>query len=129
MNATPLFLTWIAFRLGAGPIWLYIPMIVVWAIGGDIIIIFYAHKICGLSIRMYLSKVVIPLIGVTIVMISCGVAPVLMLNSSFIRLIITCIATSIGMILSVWLIALTAEEKSQLAGFVKGLIIVNNRSR
>ena len=39
MNILPLFLSFVSFKFGASPIWLYIPMIVVWAIGGDIVIV------------------------------------------------------------------------------------------
>lgn len=121
-NAMPVFLTWVAFYMGGGPIWLYIPMIVVWAIGGDFVIIYYAKKKCELDVGAFIKGVILPLMGSAVIMMFIGSIPVFIIKSSFGRVIITSIATSLGMLLSAWLFAITEEEKSQLLCFVKGLI-------
>ena len=126
-NSLPVLLTWIAFRLGGGPLWLYIPMIVVWAFGGDFVILYYANKQCDLSIRDYLNQVILPLLFTAIGMIACGIIPFLLLNEGWIRLLITCIATTIGMCFVCWFYAITAEEKEMLMRFV--LSFVKNRKK
>lgn len=119
MNAMPLFLTWLAFYIGGGPIWLYIPMIVVWAIGGNIVIVYYAEKKCGLEISKYIKKVVLPLLGTAIIMLLFGAVSFIELKTGFLRLIITCIATTLGMILSALLIVVTKEEKTIVLNLIK----------
>lgn len=118
MNAMPVLLTWIAFRMGGGPIWLYIPMIVVWAIGGDIVIIYYAKRKCELSVRKYIDNVVFPLMGTAIIMVLFGAIPYIGLETGWMRLIFTCIATTIGMLLSALLFVSTKDEKALLKGLV-----------
>lgn len=119
MNAMPLFLTWISFRLGGGPIWLYIPMIVVWAIGGDIVIIYFAWMKCGMQVGEYVNKVVLPLIGTALIMIVFGSVVVAVFQASFLRLVITCIASTMGMFMAFFLFAMTKDEKNMIIVFVK----------
>lgn len=116
MNILPLFITWIAFRFGGGPIWLYVPMIIVWGIGGDIVIVYFTNKKCGLDVGEFLRKVVLPLFGTTIIMLAAGCIPVLLMKEGFVRLIITCLSTTAGMLLASALFAVTKEEKAQLLG-------------
>lgn len=121
MNAMPVILTWIAFRLGGSPIWLYVPMIVVWAIGGDLVIIYYAKRKCGLDVGEYVRKVVLPLAGTSILMISFGFVPVLFVTESFIRLCVTCLVTTVGMILAGLLFAFSKEEKALFGDLIIGV--------
>ena len=114
MNAMPLLLTWIAFRIGGGPIWLYIPMIVVWAIGGDIVIIYYAKQLCGLRVRDYVKRVTFPLMVAFMMMFLFGLLPIITMSEGFGRLVITCISTAIGMITAIILYSATKEEKTAL---------------
>lgn len=114
MNAMPVLLTWAAFRMGYGPIWLYIPMIAVWAVGGDVVIILYANKKCDLPTEAYIHDVVLPLFGVVVIMLLCGALPMYMVSEGFMRLIITCIATSFGMLVSMILFAMSKDEKKSI---------------
>lgn len=122
MNALPLFIVWLAFSIGAEPIWLYIPMIVVYAMCGDIVIIYFAHKKCGLKVIEYFKKVIFPLLGTFVFMLVLGVVPKLFLEDSFGRLIITCLATTTGVVISSILFAISKEEKQQILLIVKGLV-------
>lgn len=119
MNALPVFLTWAAFRLGGGPIWLYVPMIVVWAVGGDIVILYYAKRKCNLNMNEYLRRVLLPLLGTSLMMLIFGFLSFSFLQMSFQRLVITCFATTTGMFLSLTLFAMTKEEKNLLIGVIK----------
>ena len=118
-NLMPVFLTWIAFRAGGGPIWLYIPMIVVWAFGGDVVIIHYAHKKCGLDRRTYFRNVVFPLIGAMLFMFAFGVIPVHLLKEGLFRCFITGLSTTLGMLASCSLFVITREERMKILAFVK----------
>lgn len=122
MNTLPVFATWIAFSIGGSPIWLYIPMIVIWAIGGDIVIIYYAHNKCYLDIKRYFKQVFFPLLGTTIVMLLLGIVPVLLLKEGLVRLAITCGATTIGMLFSALWFAVSKEDKSRLWGGIQSLL-------
>lgn len=122
MNALPLFIVWLAFSIGAEPIWLYIPMIVVYAMCGDIVIIYFAHKKCGLKVIEYFKKVIFPLLRTFVFMLVLGVVPKLFLEESFGRLIITCLATTTGVVISSILFAISKEEKQQILLIVKGLV-------
>ena len=119
MNALPLFITWIAFSLGCGPIWLYIPMIVVWGVGGDLVMVYYAKEKCGLEIRDFFRGVVLPLISITLIMLICGTVPQIIMKESFLRLMTTCISTTIGLIVAWWYFAITDEEKKLFIGIIK----------
>lgn len=121
MNAMPVLLVWVIFRLGGGPIWLYIPMIVVWAIGGNIVIVYYAKKNCDLNVVEYLNEVVKPVAGTAIVMLFLGNVSLLLLNPGFLRLLVTCVATTLGMTVAVLLFAMTKEERA----LVKNIITRN----
>lgn len=122
MNAMPLLLTWISFRMGGGPIWLYIPMIVVWAIGGDIVIVYYAKKTCGLKVGTYFRSVVFPLIGTAGLMTLFGMISFTFLNSGFLRLVITWNATTIGLLVASLLFAMTKEEKMVLLEMLRNIL-------
>lgn len=119
MNIMPIILVWFAFRMGGSPVWLYIPMIVVWAIGGDIVIIYYAHKKCGLSITAYTKKVFFPLLGCLICMTCLGVGSIILLKESFSRLIVTGVFSSIGMLIACYFFAVNKEEQERIKLFVK----------
>lgn len=122
MNATPVVLVWFAFRIGGGPIWLYIPMIVVWAIGGNIVIVYYAKQKCSLDVMTYIKEVVCPIIGTFLVMFICGTFSVLCIEESLMRLILTCVVTTIGMFIAGCFFAITNEEKQVIAGFIRKIV-------
>ena len=122
MNAMPVFLTWLAFRMGGGPIWLYIPMIVVWAIGGNIVIIYYAKEKCGLNVGEYIYKVLFPLIGAFVIMTLMGGISYHCFHEGLLRLLITCVSTSIGLIIASTTFAMTKDEKEMVKSLIFGIV-------
>ena len=122
MNSMPVLLTYISFRLGGGPYWLYIPMIVVWAIGGDIVIIVYAKKKCGLLINKFFSGVVLPVLGGALTMYISGMTSTFLMPSSFLRLIITCLLTTVGMLIAMCVFGMQAQEKEQIKAMITSYI-------
>lgn len=110
-NILPVILTYISFMVGGGPYWLFVIMIMVWAIGGDIVIITYAKKKCNLNVMDYLNNVVFPILGMIIMMFIFGGWTILCMSENFIRLLFTCFFTTIGMTISLSLFGLTNMEK------------------
>lgn len=115
MNALPLILTFACFKMGGAPYWLYIPMIVVWGIGGDIVIVKYANQYCNLSVQNYIYSVVFPVIKVVAAMLVLGFIVQYSFTESFLRLVLTCIATTTGMFLSIAFLGLSKLEYDKLS--------------
>ena len=97
-------------------------MIVVWAIGGDVVIIYYAKSKCGLNIVQYIKRVLLPLISIALVMILLGSLPSLFMEEGILRLVATCVASTIGMVVSSVLFGLSLEEKSMAGSIVKSIV-------
>ena len=114
MNASPVIIAYLCFIMGGKPYWLYIPMIVFWGIGGDVVIVRYAKELCGLSISRFLYGVVAPILFVTITMCVGGYIVIIIFDESFLRLVITCAMTTIGMFFSFLLFGLTKDERNYL---------------
>ena len=127
MNAMPVLLVWLAFFWGCSPIWLYIPMIAVWAIGGNIVIVYYAKLKCDFDVKDYFCKVIFPLVCATALMTLLGIIPLLLLETCFWRLVITCLTTTFGMLLSTLFFVITKEEKMQFLYFARNIFGVNNQ--
>lgn len=121
MNVLPLLLAYVSFVLGGQPYWLYIPMIVFWGIGGNIVIVKYAHKYCNLNLVNYISGVVYPVIKVTIAMLACGLILQIFIQESFVRLVLCCILTTIGMLFSVMYTGLTKQENEEISIIVSSI--------
>ena len=111
MNLSPVILVYVAFKIGGSPIWLYIPMIVIWAIGGDIVIMFYAARKCQLDLKSYCKNVVMPIIAIGIITFAVGIVPSLFIRPCFIRLIISCIVSSLSIVISTWFLGMDTSEK------------------
>lgn len=122
MNVMPLFFTYIAFSLGGSPIWLYIPMIIIWAIGGDIVIITYAQKKCKLNVGFYIKETVVPVIVIALAMYVIGIIPHIFMTESLYRLVICTFSTTISMFILIWIIALNNEEKLIIMRLIQGLL-------
>ena len=122
MNILPLLFVYIAFRLGGGPAWLYIPMISIFALGGNIVIISYAKKVCRLSVKQYLSGVVFPVCGVAAMMFVIGYIPSLFMEEGFLRFILRGILTTTGFIISIFLFGMKSYEKEMMLTPIRRLI-------
>ena len=57
MNTLPLIATYVCFALGGSPIWLYIPMLIFMGLGGNVVILYYAHKECSMSVKAYFRDI------------------------------------------------------------------------
>ena len=114
MNVLPVILTFVCFHFGGAPYLLYIPIIVVWGIGGDIVIVCYAKKLCGLSVGSYINGVLLPVVGVTLIMILLGMLVEIMFDEGLVRLISCILCTSLGMFCSMAIFGMTQVEKLRI---------------
>ena len=119
MNVLPLIIAYISFALGGAPYWLYIPMVVVWGLSGDIVIVRYAQKLCGLSVKHFFKSVLAPVLGVAIIMLLMGCSIMFILDDSFLRLLACCLLTTLGMLISFFSFGLTKEELSKAVGIIR----------
>ena len=115
MNLAPVIIAYLCFMMGGRPYWLYIPMILFWGIGGNIVIVKYAHKYCSLDILNYITGVLLPVIKVSVVMLFCGIIMQFIMPESFFRLVLCCILTTVGMFVSVIYAGLTRQEHNEIS--------------
>lgn len=119
MNVVPIIATYIAYIFGGAPYWLYIAMITIWAIGGNIVIIRYANKVSNLKIIAFFREIVFPVISVVILMLALGYLPQLLMVEGFYRFIVSCVITSLVFILMIWWRIFTNKERQMVNDFVK----------
>lgn len=121
MNILPIIVTYISFKLGGGPCWLYIPMLVFGAVGGDIVIVVYAGIKCGMSPALFLRRVLLPVVLICALMTAAGLVPVFCLGSGFLRLVLTGLATTAALAAGLYVFGLTSEEKCQAVSMLRNL--------
>lgn len=119
MNLLPVIIAYMSFAFGGSPYWLYVPMIVVWGIGGDIVIVRYAQELCGIPIKLFIKDVLSRVIGVSAVMLLMGCSLKFFLNESFLRLILCCLMTTIGLLISLLSFGISNEERCRFMELVK----------
>lgn len=119
MNVVPIIATYIAYIFGGAPYWLYIAMITIWAIGGNIVIIRYANKVSNLKIIAFFREIVFPVISVVIFMLALGYLPQLLMVEGFYRFIVSCVITSLVFIFMIWWRIFTNKERQMVNDFVK----------
>lgn len=115
MNILPLVFTIISFQLHGSPVWQYVSLIIFLGIGGDIVIAHYASIKCGLSSKTFLREVVIPVGIVATTMLICGeMIDYILPYNNFIMFVACGIATTIGLIVSLYYFGVTTDEKREL---------------
>ena len=119
MNLLPLIIAYVSFALGGAPYWLYVPLVVVWGIGGDVVIVRYAQKLCGIPIMVFIKGVLACVMGVSIVMLLMGFSVKLLLDEGFLRLISCCLLTTIGLLLSLMSFGMSNEERSRVMELIR----------
>lgn len=109
-NILPIIITYFSYRLGGEPYWLYIPMIIIWGVGGNIVILKFAKNNCQLKLKDYYKKVLLPVIEVASCMLIFGVISKIHVEYGFTRFIITFLSSSAGMFISLVFFGLTPFE-------------------
>lgn len=119
MNVAPVILTYIAFAFGGAPYWLYIFMILIWSVGGDMVIVHYSRKQCGLRILDFLQQVVSPVLAICLAMSVIGYSLQMLMPEGLVRLALTCIVTTIVFAVSIWSFILKKEERGKILMMIK----------
>ena len=114
VNIFPLIFTYISFYYGGEPYWLYIFLIAFWAIGGNIVIVFFATKQCSLSFLEYVKQVIIPISLISVITFVSGYVIHLCMPICIGRLVLVIAITSISLLCSMWAIGMSDIEKSFL---------------
>lgn len=118
MNIAPIIMTYMAYAFGGAPYWLYIAMITIWSIGGDMVIMQYANKVSKLKKIAFLREVVFPVIIIVLFMLAFGYLPQLLMEEGFFRLVVSCIVTSLVFVLIIWLYIFTSDERQMVNNLV-----------
>ena len=119
MNILPVILTYVSFALGGAPYWLYVPMVIIWGIGGDLVIVRCAQKQCGLPVMEFVKGVLTPVVGVSVVMLLMGTLITCLFEESFFRLLSSCVMTTIGLLISLLLFGMSRDERMRAMEMVK----------
>ncbi|RGZ54917.1 hypothetical protein DW982_10410 [Phocaeicola plebeius] len=114
----PLPITYILFYYGFQPVWLYITWILCLNIIAGYNIITQARKHCNLDIRVYFNSLIYKCLSVSIIIIIFGYIPHVLLQQSFVRIIIVTLTVSTAYIIMTWNISLSNEEKNIIKNII-----------
>ena len=115
----PIFLIILIFMAGASPVMLYAVRIGWSGIVGTSIILYFMHRNCGLDYRMFTYELLLPSLAITITSLSAGMIPVLLVEESFIRLVLTSCCSFIGILLGFWFLATGENERVMIKGLIQ----------
>lgn len=111
----------VAFSFQASPSWMYIIWIFCSNILGGGIVLYYCKKNCGLSIKYYMSEVIHPcfILFTVCILVSSIPSYIILMESSFIRLMITCIISTGTFITLFFLYGIGKEERLVITNVLK----------
>lgn len=96
----PLPISLFLFHLGFSPYWFYIIWIFTWNGIGSLIILYYAHKNCGMQYADFFKIIIYPILLITISTLSISGIITVYMDESFLRLVIILCTTTIIFIIS-----------------------------
>ena len=102
----------------AGTLWrnVYAVMGVVVLMGGlnSIGRVYFARRLTGLSVRIWLNRVMLPIVATTTVSLFFGLAPRFFMPASFVRIILTTVCSELLFVPLTWRYALSWDERAFL---------------
>ena len=108
----PLPISLFLFHLGFSPYWFYIIWIFTWNGIGSLIILYYAHKNCGMQYADFFKIIIYPILLITISTLSISGIITVYMDESFLRLvIILCTTTIIFIISCCWGFVFSPKER------------------
>ncbi|WP_159522028.1 polysaccharide biosynthesis protein [Sunxiuqinia indica] len=111
-------LSFLFFKLGYSPEWLYYIFIVNVLIRSFVVVLYHAKKQCGLSLKYFFSDVVIKSLLITLVLTGSMLISYLSMEASLIRLLII-LATNFSLFpLVVYFLGLNEKEKKLVQSFI-----------
>ena len=114
----PIFLIILIFMAGASPIMLYAVRIAWSSIVVTSVILYFMHRNCGMDYRMFTHDLLSPIFWVTLTSLIAGVIPVLLMEESFVRFILTGGCSVIGFVTGFWLLATQENERVMIKGLI-----------
>ena len=118
----PLPISILLFNFGFSPYWFYIVWIVTWNGIGSAIILYYAHKNCGMQYVDFYKVIVVPVVLITIITLSISGLVTVYIKESFLRLIIVLCTTTIIFISVCWGLVFSSKEKEIISSATLALI-------
>lgn len=122
LNLIPLPVIYYLFTKGFPPYSMYVVSIVIWAIIGGAITLYFSIRNCKLSFSEYIKYVVSTSFVSFIIPFIIGLIPIYTMPDSFIRLVVVVFSTSISFALTVYILGLTKEEKTYILEIIKTII-------
>lgn len=107
----PLPISLFLFHLGFSPYWFYIVWIFTWNGIGSLIILYYAHKNCGMQYADFFKIIIYPILLTTISTLSISGIITVYMDESFLRLVIILCTTTIIFIISCWGFVFSSKER------------------
>ena len=127
LNIIPLFLTYIGFKFGLAPYWMYIIWIGCWNLLGGAVTLYYSIKLCSLSLNSFLKTVIYPCLLQTIICMLTGFAIQHIWEvASFHRMVSVVVGIWMVFIVFGWKYVLTINEKRIITGICSNLLKIKN---
>ncbi len=117
----PLAIVYGLFKLNFPPYSLYIVAILFMVILKAIVSGFLAKRYCSLSFTLYLKSVLYPTFVCSIVSLSCGVTPIVLMPNDFVRLIVVSFISTITFAIVIYLVGLNYVERDMIKGLMSKL--------
>ncbi len=121
LNLFPLMIAYGLFKFGFPAYTLYL-VFIGYAISDGILTLYFTKKVCGLSLLLYLKKVIYPSLLTCVLVVGLSLIPFFILYEGFLRLILVAIISTISFLIFVWFIGLSVEERHQTSSLIKIII-------
>lgn len=122
INILPILVMWMAFKMGASPLWLFIPVILILGIGGNCVILYFARQLCYLSLKLYISQVILPVIGCMCSMLILGCSAYLFSLPYYMYFLFSSFLSILGFFIALYSFGITKNEKHILSEIIKNYI-------
>ncbi|MEJ7560449.1 MAG: hypothetical protein WKF66_19225 [Pedobacter sp.] len=110
LNFAPLVLSFIFFKMGFPPSTLYL-VFIVYSICSSIMLTYFAKVNCGLSVKDYLTNVVLRSLGVLLISLILSFCPILFFGPGALRLFIVIAISGLAFLILIWTIGFSSSEK------------------
>lgn len=122
LNILPILLIYFIFKAGGSPIWMYIINIAIFGVLIAWTKVYFMKYNCNMSYTFFWENVLKPCSMVSLVCILSAILPRLMLQESFVRLIITLCISTISLGIAVFSVGTTQTEKIFIKNTIYKLI-------
>lgn len=122
LNLIPLPVIYFLFTKNFPPYSMYIVSIIIWAIIGGGITLYFSIRNCNLNFNNYMKFVVSTSFVSFFIPFIVGLIPVFTMPESFVRLVLVVFSTTISFVLTVYILGLKREEKTFITSIIKTII-------